>query len=199
MKKLLTLLFIVLFLFIACKDPKKEYIEKVTPVLNNLEQIGLEMDKTVEAVKSDGISIIEFEAKIADIEKRLSLEKENFNHNMAPVDLDLFHKNILEAIAGEQLAISSVKSYATRKNMYNLAEKQLTELQKEESELMQKPSDEKTKTRLSKISSEKANLLKQKENLTAEMDSQMKFYSNSHDYFVKMLRAMKNGLKGRSK
>ncbi|MCX7959320.1 MAG: hypothetical protein N3B13_09765 [Deltaproteobacteria bacterium] len=200
MKRLFPLLLITaLFLTAGCKDPKRDYIEKVAPVLNNLEQIGLEIEKTVEAIKSDGISIIEFEAKISDIEKRLNAEKENFNHNMAPVDLDLFHKNILEAIAGEQLAISSVRSYATRKNMYNLAEKQLLQLQQEESELLQRQSDEKAKTRLSKISQEKANLAKQKENLQTEMDSQMKFFSNSHDYSVKMLRAMKNGLKGRSK
>ncbi len=193
MKNIVPFLFIFILLS-NCKDQKREYIEKVMPILNNLESIGIEMEKTVQSISSDGISIIEFEAKISDIEKRLNNEKENFNQNIAPLDLDQFHKNILEAISGELLAISSIKSYATRKNMYNLAERQLTELQREESELVQKQSDEKARTRLSKISIERENLSKQKENLKSEMESQLKFYQNSHEYFVKMLKSMKKGL-----
>lgn len=182
-----------------CKDEKKDYIEKVAPILNRLEEIGLEMEKTVEAIKSDGISILEFEAKMTDIEKRLTTEKGNFSQYMAPIELDQFQKNILEAIAGEQLAISSIKSYATRKNMYSLAEKQLLEIQREERELMARKSDDSTKTRLSKISMEKANLQKQRQNLQNEMDAQIKFYLNSHEYFIRMLKAMKKGISGRSK
>jgi predicted nucleic acid-binding Zn-ribbon protein len=197
--KRIILLFITISIFvISCKDEKLDYINKVEPILNNLEQIGLEMDKTVEAVKSGGISILEFESRIKDIEKRLNTEKSNFNQHIAPMSMDTFHKNIVEAIAGEELAISSIKSYATRKNMLNLVEKQLNDLNKEEEDLSTKK-DEKSRNRLSKISTEKANLKKQMDNLNSEMDAQMKFYSNSHEYFVKMVKAMKNALKGRSK
>ncbi|GEM_PF-1925775 len=198
MKRIFITISIILLFSIGCKDQQKDYIEKITPILNNLEQIGLEMEKTADAIKNNGISIIEFEAKITELEKRLNTEKENFNQYMAPIELDRIQKNISEAIAGELLSITSIRSYATRKNMYNLAEKQLSQLIKEERELSNK-NDERSKTRLSKISIEKVNLAKQKENLTTEMDAQMKFYSNSHEYFVKMLRAMKNALKGRSK
>ncbi|MCX7943003.1 MAG: hypothetical protein N2746_00630 [Deltaproteobacteria bacterium] len=189
----------ILIVFINCKDAKRDYIEKVFPILSNLEQIGLEMEKTVEAVQSGGISILEFEAKISDIDKRLSSEKDNFNKYMAPMGLEQFHKNILEAISAEQLAISSVRSYATRKNMYLLADKKLEELGREEAELLSRQSDDKARTRLSKISTERANLAKQKESLRSEMDAQMKFYSNSHEYFVKMLKSMKEGAQRRIK
>lgn len=197
--KRIILLFIAISIFvICCKDEKEDYINKVGPILNNLEQIGVDMDKTVEAVKSGGISILEFESRIKDFEKRLNTEKSNFNQHIAPIAMDTFHKNIGEAIAGEELAISSIKSFATRKNMLSLVEKQLNELNKEEEDLSTKQ-DEKSKNRLAKISTEKANLKKQVENLNSEMDAQMKFYSNSHEYFVKMIKAMKNAVKGRSR
>jgi len=197
--KIPIILMIILSVLVGCKNPKTEYIETVRPIINNLEQIGSELEKSVEAIKSDGISITEFESRIQNLEKRLGTEKQNFNHLVAPMDLDLFHKNILEAIAAEELAISSIKSFATRKNMYQLAEKQLSELTKEEAELSSQkekaPQDEKTKNRLSKISVEKSNLTKQKEGLVSEMDAQIKFYANSHEYFTKMLKSMKRGLK----
>ncbi|MGB9600699.1 MAG: hypothetical protein ACP5QK_11125 [Myxococcota bacterium] len=182
----------------GCKDEKQEYINRVGPILNNLEQIGIEMDKTVEAIRNSGISIVEFESRLQGLQKRLNSEKENFNRHIAPISMDTFHKNIGEAIAGEELAISSIKSYATRKNMLNLAERQLNELTKEEEELQAKQ-DERSKNRLAKISAEKANLKKQIENLNSEMEGQIKFYSNSHEYFVKMIKAMKTAIKGRSK
>jgi predicted nuclease with TOPRIM domain len=198
MKKLFVVVLIVSVL-VSCTSGRKEYVEAAKPIVNNLEQIGAELEKSVEAIKKDGISITEFEAKIRSLEKRLTTEKESFNRLKTPLEMDLIHKNIMEAIAAEELAISAIKSYATRKNMYQLAERQLSELNREEAELLSQkekaPKDEKTKNRLSKISVEKANLTKQKEGLLSEMDSQIKFYNNSHEYFTKMLSSMKRGLK----
>lgn len=198
MKKLFVVVLIVSVL-VSCTSGRKKYVEAAKPIVNNLEQIGAELEKSVEAIKKDGISITEFEAKIQSLEKRLTTEKESFNHLKTPMEMDLIHKNIMEAIAAEELAISAIKSYATRKNMYQLAERQLSELNREEAELLSQKEkaskDEKTKNRLSKISVEKANLTKQKEGLLSEMDSQIKFYNNSHEYFTKMLSSMKRGLK----
>lgn len=200
MKRSIIFAFAVLISLYGCKDSKKEYTENIGPVVMGLEQLGSEMDTTVNALRSDGISIVEFETKIQDIENRLRKEKENFVHYVAPMEMDLFQKNIREAIAGEELAISAIKSYATRKNMLKLAERQIVELEKEEQQMMSKDKkDEKIKNRLNKISIERANLQKQKENLTTEMDAQLKFYSNSHEYFIKMVKAMKTSLKGRSR
>lgn len=200
MKRSIMFAFVVLISLYGCKDSRKEYIENIKPVVTGLEQLGSEMDSTVSALTGDGISIVGFETKIQDIENRLRKEKENFVRYTAPMELDLFQKNIQEAIAGEELAISAIKSYATRKGMLKLAERQIAELEREEQQLRSKgEKDEKIKNRLSKISIERANLQKQKENLTMEMDAQLKFYSNSHEYFTKMVKAMKTFLKGRSR
>ncbi len=199
MRRLLVCFITISIVLYACKDQKKEYIENVKPIITALEQIGMEVDGTVNAIKGDGMSISEFETKIQDIENRLKKEKENFIHFIAPMELDEFQKKIQEAIAGEELAISSIKSYAARKNMLKLAEKQILELEKEEQQLTTSgkklDKDENAKNRLSRISTEKANLQKQKDNLIGEMEAQMKFFSTSHEYFTKMLKAMKGRLK----